>query len=56
MICYKDMTFCQFHSDCKKAKNCDRALTEKVKADARKRELAICIFAEQPECHEDVIK
>jgi hypothetical protein len=33
MICYQDRTFCQ-SKDCAKFKDCPRALTSKVKADA----------------------
>lgn len=58
MIHYKDMTFCPFHEDCKKAKECQRPLTEEVKDDAdiwwggNKGEAPICMFSEKPSCHE----
>ncbi len=35
MICYKDMTFCS-GDGCSKFNNCPRALTDKVKKDAKK--------------------
>ena len=51
MICYKDMTFCPFHKDCETGKVCDRALTDKVQADADAFGLPIAQFIERPECH-----
>ena len=34
MQCFKDMTFCKFHVNCKKAGACGRELTDKVQDDA----------------------
>jgi len=59
MICYKDMTFCNFES-CKKFKECNRALTKNVKDNADKwwgfgfRKAPICIFLNKPKCYEVV--
>jgi hypothetical protein len=36
MICYRDMTFCPFWEECRKGKTCPRALTEKVREEAKK--------------------
>lgn len=53
MLCYKDMTFCQYE-ECKKYKKCYRAMTEDVKKAAidwwGDGEERICYFAEKPEC------
>lgn len=58
MICYRDMTFCPFYSDCAKAKDCHRPLTQEVKAAADKwwgeEGAPIAIFSEKPVCHEQV--
>lgn len=60
MICYRDMTFCPFYSDCAKAKDCHRPLTPEVKAAADKwwgKEGApIARWAAKPECHETNIR
>lgn len=52
MMCYKDMTFCNY-SDCANFNKCPRRLTESVKKDAVRLGLPICRFAEQPKCFED---
>ena len=53
MICYKDMTFCNYEK-CKKFKKCFRKLDDKVKEDAEKwwggEDVPICLFAEKPDC------
>lgn len=58
MLCYKDMTFCKFHKECAKGKECDRALTDEVIKDAEqwwgKKGAPVCIFMEKPECFTDV--
>lgn len=36
MMCYKDITFCTNHATCKHGSECDHALTEKVKQDAKR--------------------
>jgi len=36
MLCYKDKTFCAIYESCKHGSECDSALTEKVKQDAKK--------------------
>jgi hypothetical protein len=54
MICYKDMTFCPFHTTCKHSKTCPRALTDKVQAAAEEwwgsASAPIAQFAEKPKC------
>lgn len=54
MMCYRDMTFCQFYADCKDGKKCSRALTDEVNAAADKwwgKEGApICTFVDKPGC------
>lgn len=55
MICYKDMTFCNF-LECKNI-GCERRLTDKVYHDADvwwgKPNTPIMIFAQKPKCFED---
>ena len=55
MLCYKDMTFCSFYKECNKGKDCDRALTSKVKraAKAWSENIGIAQFADKPECFID---
>jgi len=54
MICYRDMTFCRFYIICKKGHACERALTDKVKADADawwgKSGAPIMVHTTYPEC------
>lgn len=56
MICYRDMTFCDYHKDCKDGKDCHAALTEKVYQEAKqwfgKDGAPICRFTEHPDCFE----
>jgi len=49
MISYKDMTFCSYYKECS-GKDCVRALTPKVKADAKKFGLPISQFLGKPDC------
>ena len=53
-MCYRDMTFCPFWEKCSEGPTCDRALTEKVKADAEKwwgkPGAPICVFTNDPKC------
>lgn len=60
MMCYKDVTFCDYY-ECKKFKTCDRAFTEKVMDDADKwwmsnggkqGEAPVCLYCELPRCFE----
>ena len=50
MMCFRDMTFCTFHEDCIKAKDCSRPLTDEVKADAERwmKNVPICQFMDKP--------
>lgn len=50
MICYKDMTFCDYYADCLAGSSCIRSLTEETKQKAQKMELPICHFIEKPDC------
>jgi hypothetical protein len=50
MICYRDMTFCP-HLDCQNAEACPRALTDKVREDAKEFGLDICQFVSHPGCY-----
>ena len=56
MICFRDMTFCDYWRDCKNAPDCHRPLTDKVLADARvwwgKDGAPIAVYTEKPKCHE----
>jgi len=51
MVCYRDMTFCNFYKNCKSAEDCHRPLTEEVMFRASIAEIPICQFADKPECH-----
>lgn len=60
MMCFRDMTFCEFYKDCAKANECHRPLTPKVKKDAEKWAFKffkdgmapIAVFLDKPDCHE----
>lgn len=53
MICYRDMTFCQF-KDCKNFETCGRAFTEKVQQEAiewwGKNDPPVAFFVDKPDC------
>jgi len=55
MLCFRDMTFCDY-KNCKKWKECHRALTEKEIKKAEKwwgdDKPPISMYAEEPECLE----
>lgn len=54
MMCFRDMTFCGYASDCKDAEGCPRALTEEVRREATEwwgsDEAPIAVFSDKPEC------
>ena len=54
MLCYKDMTFCEFYTDCAKGKKCHRALTPKIAQDAKNFGLPTSRFVDKPECFKEV--
>ena len=54
MICYRDMTYYPYYTDCAQGDSCHRALTQEVMDAAEKMELPICQFAERPKCFEKV--
>lgn len=60
MICYKDRTFCEYHTECKKGETCSRSLTDKVLEDASEwwgdEDPPICIYTEEPDCFEGIEK
>ena len=51
MICYKDMTFCEY-TECIKFKECPRALTQQIGEEANSINLPISRFADKPKCYE----
>ena len=50
MLCYKDMTFCNYFLLCKKGYSCHRALTNTVMENAKKADLPLAVFYGEPEC------
>ena len=60
MMCYRDMTFCTFWEECKKGKECARALTPKVEEAAKRwwkgDDPPFCCFVDNPECFEQIIQ
>lgn len=56
MICFRDMTFCDYWRDCKHAPDCHRPLTDEVLYAARawwgKDGAPIAVFTTKPKCHE----
>lgn len=64
MVCFRDMTFCEYWQDCAKASACARPLTPEVRAAARKwwgslnsitDGAPISVFVERPDCHVPVV-
>lgn len=62
MLCYRDITFCDFE-DCDKFNKCERAFTDEVSIAAgnwwkshggKSIEAPVCLFADRPECFEEV--
>ena len=51
MLCYKDKTFCEDWSLCKKGTGCERAITDEVMYGADARGLPICCV-KQFDCFE----
>lgn len=58
MICYKDMTFCDFYMECSDGDSCPRALTPEVKKAATEwggnENAPIALFVDNPPCFKDV--
>lgn len=50
MFSYKDMTFCPFEK-CEKFKECERALTNKIRLEADRFGCPISQFGREPECY-----
>lgn len=53
MTTFKDMTFCSFYTECKKGKDCFRALTNAIKFRAKVVGLPISQFVSEPDCFEE---
>ena len=51
MMCYKDMTFCQFYKECKTP--CYRSLTDDVLKGAERFQLPLSMFTNKPKCFEE---
>ena len=53
MMCYRDMTFCDFKK-CEKFGKCPRSMTKKVLQDSEKwwgnPDAPICMYSHQPKC------
>lgn len=56
MLCYKDMTFCDYHKDCQFGKDCFRKLTEKIIHDANAYHLPIARYNDKPDCFKELEK
>jgi len=54
MICYRDMTFCNYYKTCSNGKDCERAFTPGVQEAAERwmKNPPVCFFAEKPDCYE----
>ena len=52
MICYRDMTFCEYWESCKNGKDCYRKLTDLDKKRAKELNLPISCFMQKPDCYE----
>ena len=56
MMCYRDMTFCKFFTECKEGEGCPRALTMDVISGAEKwfggKVASICEYVNKPDCFE----
>ena len=53
MMCYRDMTFCPFHEDCKAGTTCFRSLTKEVEQGAERwfgPDAPISVFTGKPKC------
>lgn len=60
MICYRDMTFCPFYTDCANASDCHRPLTPEVREAADKwwnnandHGAPIAQYTQKPWCHKE---
>lgn len=53
MICYKDVTFCEFFKTCKEYfdKGCKVALTERHVEQAAEIGLPVCQYVDKPVCY-----
>jgi len=55
MMCYRDMTFCPYHENCRKGHNCPRAYTGQVKRGAHRwmgENAPVCMYSAEPECYQ----
>ena len=53
MLCYKDMTFCQYYMCKNFGKSCVRSLTPEIREGAKRAGLGISIENDVPECFEE---
>ena len=52
MLCYRDMTFCDFWRTCLNAEGCSRKLTEKARMAAAEMNIPLCTYVSPPkECY-----
>ena len=52
MICYKDMTFCPFHEECKLGVMCPRRYSTDVQEKVKESGMCVSLFADKPNCFE----
>lgn len=52
MLTYRDKTHCIFWEECKKGDTCHRALTKEKEEHAKKINLPVAYFTEEPDCFE----
>ena len=50
MLCYRDVTFCPYYTECLDGETCPRRLTPEVHAAADLVGLPICTYLEKPDC------
>jgi len=55
MICYMDMTFCTFYTECTRGLLCPRALTPEIIKEAEELGLLVSQFTKKPECFISII-
>lgn len=57
MMCYLDMTFCEFYNQCEVGERCPRALTPEIQDNAErwygKPNPPFCLFMDKPKCFQE---
>jgi hypothetical protein len=56
MMCYRDRTFCPFHTTCVCGEVCTKALTDDVVTKALKANLLISQYLDKPHCYKERTK